>query len=98
VFVLAGYGVTLAASAGVRERRGVAWWLAILAALWLGTFAMVYRAVAGVEAASPYMQAFWGDRFMTPRAFSDPHHLWSILRGVPIQAFVADNRAREFRP
>jgi hypothetical protein len=90
VFILVGCGAALVCAPGVRALPGAAAWLGGVAALWGGIFAVVYFAIVRAEASSPYMQAFWVDRFLTPAALADPDHAWNILRRVPTQVFVPD--------
>jgi hypothetical protein len=89
VFTLAGCGAALLASRDVRSEPRTSLRLTLVFAPWLATFGAVYFAVARVAATSPYMQAFWGDKFLTPAAVTDVAHAWNILRRVPAQPFVS---------
>jgi len=89
VFTLAGCGAALLASRDVRTEPRTPLRLTAVVAAWVGAFGAMYFAVARAAATSPYMQAFWGDKFLTPAALADLAHAWNILRRVPAEPFVS---------
>ena len=89
VFTLAGCGAALLIARDVRTESRTPMRLTAVLAAWLATFGVIYFSVARAAATSPYMQAFWDDKFLTPTALADVSHAWNILRRVPAQPFVS---------
>lgn len=87
VFILAGSALALVITpaAGRAPGRFVA-----AAVTWMAVFAATYLSVTRVAAASPYMQAFWREKFLIVGGRLDPVHIWDVLRRLPVQPFVPD--------
>jgi len=67
-FVLGGVGAALLADPVTRTTRETRWWLPACALLWATAFLLVYFAVYRDAARNAYMQRFWLDFFLDPRA------------------------------
>ncbi|MEJ7809834.1 MAG: glycosyltransferase family 39 protein [Gemmatimonadaceae bacterium] len=95
LFVLAGVGASLASSRRVRTARAGWIRLGLAAAVWLGSFAVIYLALLRPVAVSDYMQLYWAPDFL-PLAFPEMFtHSARVARGVVIGAlFGAEDAVR----